>query len=151
MVRVATSIGLKRIPRSRSRTVRQATLNMRKQLKVLNNNLLRAIKHIEGVTANALEEAMMPIFIESQQLVPKDTLRLMKSGFLSKGTFRGQPAVNIGYALGNDPPYAIIVHEDMNAGHKSGTQAKFLEEPFKRRIQSIAANVARIIRRNAKT
>lgn len=151
MVKTVASIGLKRIPKTQAKNVRDATRNMREQFKVLNDNLARALQHIEDVTAESLEEAMMPIFKESQQLVPKDTLRLMKSGFLSVGTFRGQPAVNIGYGLGNKPPYAIVVHEDMHAAHKDGTQAKFLEQPYKQQLQSIPSRVSRIIKRNAGT
>ena len=151
MVTVRGSIGLKRIPRSTPRTAAEATRNTRKQFKVLRDNLLKSIQYIEGITAPALEEAMKPIFQESQRLVPKDTLKLMRSGFIDTGTFRGQPAVNMGYGAGGTPKYAVFVHEDLNAKHENGTQAKFLEEPYKKQLNQIAGRVSRAIKKKAKT
>lgn len=149
MVGIRGSIGLRRIPSSTARTAKAATLDARKQFKMLEKNLQKAIQHVTDVTAPALAEAMKPIFLESQKLVPKDTLRLMKSGFLSSGTFRGQPAVSIGYGVGKSSKYAIFVHEDLSAQHADGTQAKFLEAPYKKQLNQIAGRVSRIIKKKA--
>lgn len=146
MVKINTSIGLKRIPKTTSSTQAAATRDMRKQLAIATGNLTAVIKHITKITPDALVNALQPIFDESQRLVPKDKLRLMKSGFLSTGTFRGNPAVNLGYGAGGNPDYAIVVHEDMNAAHRSPTQAKFLEQPYKEQLNDIPARVARFFK-----
>lgn len=49
-------------------------------------------------------------------------------------------SIDIGYTA----PYAIYVHEDLQANHTVG-QAKFLEQPLRQNIQKVVANVSRAV------
>ena len=149
-MRVKASVGLRRISNRTAPTAAIATMNMNAQFKQIRKNLEKVLGNIDNMLPVALEDAMRPIFDESQRLVPKDTLRLMHSGFLETGTFRGKPTVNIGYAKGNSPDYAVYVHENLYNEHKSPTQAKFLEEPMKRQMHLIAGRVAASMRKRMK-
>jgi isocitrate dehydrogenase len=67
------------------------------------------------------------ILKKSDYYCPKDTLRLVKSG---KVYVRGSdvaPEVSIEYRT----PYAVYVHEDLDATHAPPTQAKFLEKAIR--------------------
>jgi len=61
---------------------------------------------------------------ESQKLVPVDTGALRASAKLRVEGPPGHPDVTISYEM----PYAVHVHEDLEAFHNNG-QAKYLEEP----------------------
>jgi len=104
--------------------VRQVNAGM----KAIQDDLLYIIQQFEDVTPEAMLEAMQPIFDESQVLVPVDTGRLKESGYIEIVEFRGNPKVEIGYAKGGDPDYAVYVHEMIEIPHKPPTQAKFLEK-----------------------
>lgn len=47
--------------------------------------------------------------------------------------------VNVAY----ETPYAVYVHEDLEANHPNGGQAKFLEEPFRANRNLLSAIVKR--------
>ncbi len=81
----------------------------------------------ERVFPAAIHDAMIPVFEESQRLVPVDKGPLKASGFLDVGVEAGKPTVRIGYGAGGFPSYAIAVHERTDLHHESPTQAKFLE------------------------
>lgn len=65
---------------------------------------------------------------ESQKLVPIDTGALRNSAFV-RAIREGTPfvLVEVGYSM----YYAIYVHEDLDARHKPGKQAKYLEQPLR--------------------
>lgn len=70
------------------------------------------------------------VFLESQVLVPKDTLALMRSG---KVTSSGNSNIFISY----NTHYAMRVHEDLMMRHAAGTQAKYLEQPARKLFEDI--------------
>jgi len=63
-------------------------------------------------------------------LVPIDTSALKNSGpLVTRAEGSGFNTVMI---VGFGTQYAVYVHEDLNARHAAGKQAKFLEEPARR-------------------
>ena len=76
---------------------------------------------------------------ESQKIVPIETGTLKGSADTrSKG--RGEKTeVTVGYY---DTDYAIYVHENLEARHKPGKQAKFLEEPLRNKRERLREIVA---------
>lgn len=71
---------------------------------------------------------------ESQKLVPVDTA-VLKNTATTRAEGKGlKTQVIVGYGTN----YAIYVHEDLEARHKPGKQAKFLEEPLRKHRQRLA-------------
>lgn len=92
-------------------------------------------------TARALYTEANKIFFDSQAQVPIDTGALRASGMVTKPYFVGNTAtVEIGYG-GAAAPYALIVHEDLEANHEVG-KAKFLEDPLTKAIPELGKSVA---------
>lgn len=113
------------------------------------------------------------IMTDSKKLVPVDTGALRSTGHVEEPVRKGRKvSVEIGYGgpagsggsvepgkgrSGNPAPghvgYAVLVHEDMTAGHVVG-QAKYLETPIKQRkptmMKRIAADASRTTRRRMK-
>jgi len=91
------------------------------------NSVLKSLQKISITVQNEFRNkeyiTTKKIFDDSQKLVPVDTGKLKKSG---KVSYNKNGASTVEYK--ND--YAVFVHEDLNANHKKGTQAKFLEIPF---------------------
>lgn len=77
---------------------------------------------------------------ESQKIVPIDTGVLRAS---ANTRMDGDAAVTVSY--GTD--YAIYVHEDLEARHKPGKEAKFLEKPYKENRKKLRDIVKREMRR----
>lgn len=105
------------------------------------DNFKEWTKHIDEQSANVLEDALRPTFDWSQEIVPYRTGELHDSGYLETNSTRGKARVEIGYAKGGQPSYAIVVHEDLHAGHESPRQAKFLQMPLEADEQDIMERV----------
>ncbi len=148
--RVRASVGLRRISKTTRASRATTGRELRAQFKTLQDNLRKAIRQIKDVAPAALYHAMEPIYDESQILVPVDTRALKKSGFLEVTTFRGNPVIAIGYGKGGKPFYAEYVHEDLDAGHKAPTQAKFLQEPWERQQSKIPNRIAAFMSKTLK-
>ena len=79
--------------------------------------------------------------LESKELVPVDTSALKQSGNLRPISVQGNAVeVVIGYG-GVAAPYAVEVHENLEARHKPGKSAKFLEIPVKRRVAGLGTRI----------
>lgn len=73
---------------------------------------------------------------ESQLIVPVDTSNLKNSAFTRNIGGCGFSAdVLVGYTAN----YAVYVHEDLNAHHKTGKSAKYLERPAREKRGEIIA------------
>ena len=82
-------------------------------------------------------------FAESQEEVPVDKSHLRNSGQaygIQVNSLGDTLEITLGYG-GVAASYALIVHEDMNARHKGGTKAKYLEDPIKRRSAGLAGRL----------
>ena len=91
------------------------------------SKLLRDMRRVERTTLKGLERrqkrAGLYIQRQSQKIVPWDTRTLQNSAATRTISFGTHSEVRIGYY---GVYYAIFVHEDLNARHKPGRQAKFL-------------------------
>ncbi len=146
MASTRASLGLRRISAGTPRSAAAATRDTRRQFQQIVANLDRILDSVVDLTPDALVAGLKPIFDVSQDLVPVDKGNLKKSGFLETGTFRGNPVAVIGYGRGNNPEYTIFVHEDLDASHKSPTQAKFLQQPFQEQFNDILSRVQRFLK-----
>lgn len=87
------------------------------------------------------------IFEESQDEVPVDTTALKTSGNLHfPQIVNGELVVDIVYG-GASADYAIYVHEDLEARHKPGKKAKFLEDPARRRIKGMDGRLLAMVKK----
>lgn len=78
------------------------------------------------LSAEVLFEASVPTFNKSQDYCPYRTGALRGSGYLEITSFRGSPRVEMGYAKGGDPWYAVLVHEMPETFHKPPTRSHWL-------------------------
>ena len=102
-----------------------------------------------GVARGLFKEGEGIMTISKQAYVPVDTGTLRASGFVDRPIRRGTKIlVMLGYG-GPAAPYAIFVHEDMDAFHVVG-QAKYLEVPFRRARRGMAKRLARDARKQLK-
>ena len=76
--------------------------------------------------AAAVRDVAQFVLAEAIQIVPVEDHDLQSSGKVSTDPSQCLAAVSF------DTPYAVIQHEDMTFKHKSGRQAKYLEEPLTR-------------------
>jgi len=84
--------------------------------------------------ARGMKMAGLLIQRASQLIVPIDTAALKNSAFTRNvGGKEFKVEIIVGYTV----IYAIYVHEDMNAKHSSGKEAKFLEKPFRENRKAI--------------
>lgn len=96
-------------------------------LQQMNARLLNLIRALPDEIKDALTEEAKIILIEAQRRTPVKTGALKASGKLQDYEREGfQTTVPI--TFGDPTPYyAIYVHEDLEARHPNGGQAKFLE------------------------
>jgi len=90
-------------------------------------NLVKAKKGLGKELERGLKKAGLNLQRDSQKIVPIDTSNLKNSAFTRKegGTGGLGTVIWVGYTAG----YAIYVHENMNARHRTGKIAKYLEKP----------------------
>lgn len=102
-------------------------------------------RRAQTAIAKALYREAEGIMAQSKELVPVDTGALRSSGHVRVPELRDRSAtVVLGYG-GPAAPYALYVHEDLNAFHKVG-MAKYLEVPFRAAQGGMAERIARDLR-----
>lgn len=104
-------------------------------------NLNEALSKINNKTAKSLAQVGILVKGRSQALTPVDTGNLKAGHYTSLGGSKNNPIVEIGLTA----PYAVPVHEDLNANHPTG-QAKFLEQGLNMSTREIMT----IIKKGAK-
>jgi hypothetical protein len=88
-----------------------------------------------------VSEAETIMTASKEQYVPVDTGALRASGFVEPPIPTAMGAsITLGFG-GPSAPYAVIVHEDLTKRHRVG-QAKYLEIPFRARVQGMEAVLA---------
>lgn len=121
---------------------KEAQADLRRQLNLLEKNFRMLAEHMTEESVQIVLDALRPTFNKSQEIVPKDTLALMKSGYLKAVRDRkGRVQAEIGYAYRGYPFYAVFVHE-MPIPHKPPTQWKYLEQPLKEDMEDIRRRLA---------
>ncbi len=121
---------------------------IRAQMAQISTNMQLVADHVHNVTPDAIRWGLQPAFDESQRLVPKDTLKLMHSGFIEVRQVSGGAQATIGYARYGRPDYATFVHERLDIRHAPPTQAKFLEVAIDKHMGAFGRRVALFIRKN---
>lgn len=105
------------------KSVNQAMNSIKKDLDYI-------FSQFEDVTPQFMLEALRPTFEKTQERVPQRTGRLKSSGYLELvESSKGRPVVEMGYAKGGSPDYAMYVHEMVEIRHAPPTSAKFVEGP----------------------
>lgn len=84
------------------------------------------IAHMENYSPDVLLEALEPTLELSWEYCPVDSGDLIASSYLEVVDFRGGGRVEMGYARGGKPSYAVYVHE-MPYSHEPPTSSKFLQ------------------------
>jgi hypothetical protein len=125
----------------------QTAADAKRAMKDVETRLNETITETEDATEEALKEIGQRIFDRSQHLVPVDTGALKASGYVETETTPDGFEVRIGYAMGDDPPYANFVHEDLTKHHDAPTQAKFLEQAGNEVARVVPAIVAKHIKK----
>ena len=146
--RFKADIGPQRLVVEDMSAMNGATRNARASMESVVNQLRSFVKSIEDITPEALVEAMGAIKEKADYYCPVNTGELKASGYLEITSYGIQPQVEIGYGRGGEPDYAPIVHEDMQATHKSPTRAKWLESAINEHIDDIPIAVGAIIKRD---
>lgn len=109
--------------------------------------LLRKFDKFEKITARKAEvgmkKAVAYLLRESQKIVPVDTGALKASGHVVVQGSGFDTRAFVVYSTG----YAIFVHEDLNARHKKGKYAKYVERPLREKNKQILAIIAKELKR----
>jgi hypothetical protein len=141
------NIGLKRIGKNVPQDIADNTRAVRAAMDDILWNMRQVVKGLTGVTPDALEYGLWPIFAESQRLVPVDTGALHDSGYLNTGWEGNRAVAEIGYAPGGIPDYAVKVHEDLEARHKPPTKAKFLQDAIDTELDGVQERILEYLRK----
>lgn len=115
--------------------------NMLAQSKSLTDNILAVINQFKDATPDIIYEALEPTLELSLVYCPIDTGALRASAYLEITEFRGKPRVELGYARGSDPEYAVAVHENLEWRHEPPTRSKFLQAAVDEDIGNIEARL----------
>lgn len=120
--------------------------SIRVQMEAIRKNMEQVVAHVNGVTGEAIVFGLQPVFDESQKLVPVDTGKLQRSGFIETRRTASGIIAAIGYGRFGIPFYTAFVHENLTVRHAKGKSAKFLEiavqtkiGDFRRRVELFIA------------
>ena len=114
---------------------------MNDQMKAISLTIETLVRDLKNATEGTIRSVLQPIFDTSQELVPVDTGRLKRSGYLEVRTVGKDIKGEVGYGKSGRPEYTALVHENLAFFHNPPTQAKFLEEAVNRHVDKIAARV----------
>jgi hypothetical protein len=117
--------------------------SVRAQLDDLQSIIHSTFEQFEERAPEIVYNAMEPTFLKARDVYcPTKTGTLRASGYLEIQRFRGQPRVEMGFARGGTPEYAILVHENLNMQHAPPTRAKFLETAIDEDLVDINSRIA---------
>ncbi len=108
-------------------------------------NLKRSNSTIAAGVERGLKLAGVFLQAESQRIVPVD-LGILKGTADTRNVGGSGFDADIVVHYGAGADYAVYVHENLQAKHKSGKQAKYLEQPARQKKNEII----RIIKKEAK-
>lgn len=114
------------------------------------DQLMKALQEAGTLAEGALAAAMVMeqelVITEAKKRTPVDTGVLRASGVVLPPEQKGTMIEVVSGFGGAAAPYAIVVHEWMEANHPSG-EAKFLEKSFNERSPKMPSNLAARIER----
>lgn len=97
------------------------------QLKDLQRSLQSIFDQFENASPSIMLDAVQPTFNKSQEYCPVRTGALRASGYAEITGTGKRPRVEVGYAKGGNPPYAVFVHEMTGIPHRPPTRSKWLQ------------------------
>lgn len=108
----------------------------------VNRRLGNLIRNLPGAVARALYEEAEIEMTEAKQRTPVDQGNLRDSGIVEQPVIAGQE-ITVRLAFGGPAaPYALFVHEDLDAFHTVG-QAKYLESVITESAPHMADRIVR--------
>jgi hypothetical protein len=99
---------------------------------------------MESASAEALERPLEWLLSQAQDLVPLDKGPLLESG---RVVIANNEAGAVVFGDEETEDYAVVQHENLDYQHAPGRQAKYLEEPFLRGIDTMLGMMAWAYRR----
>jgi hypothetical protein len=115
---------------------------IREQMDSLQRIIGSAYNQFETAAPQIVYNALEPTFLKARDVYcPIDKGDLRASGYLEIQPFRGQPRVEMGFARGGQPFYAVVVHENLEMPHKPPTRAKFLETAVDEDLSDISSRI----------
>lgn len=136
------NIGLRNLRVPQFATEPDFVASVQAMSKTLMTGLNKIINQFDDVSAEIILEAMQPTFEKSQEYCPVQTGALKESGYLEITDFRGVDRVEIGYAKGGEPRYAVVVHEDVETPHAFPTRSKFLQAAMEEDESAMLGRIA---------
>jgi len=117
----------------------------------------KVIRALESLGTEAAQAMAYALYNEAEGLIgeakpqtPVDTGVLRASGYVQQPQISGtNVTVECGFG-GAAQGYAIYVHENLEARHKAGTNAKYLERPMRKRAGGVLGRVSQRIVQYAK-
>jgi hypothetical protein len=107
--------------------------------------LVRGGRDAVAVSGRYLYAHAAKVFERSQYEVPVDTGALRSSGFITQPFVVGnQVAISIVYGQAA-APYALWVHEILDAYHEPPTKAKFLEDPLTNSLEDFRVGFRKVL------
>ena len=107
----------------------KGTKELIRQMKRRTGEAFERAKRVQNDTARN-------ILTEAQSKVPKLTYDLTRSARRQEDPSPRRTSIRT-LGVTYDPDYAVAVHEDMEAKHKQGEEAKFLEKQEKKQLEMI--------------
>ena len=104
----------------------------------VNAQLAKLVERDQQAAMQALREEAETIMTESKRRVPVKYGTLKGSGFVEPT----EDGVRLAYG-GAAADYAIYVHENLEANHPGGGEAKYLERPVLEALPGLAERVAK--------
>lgn len=101
----------------------------------------KAFASITADAAKGLADAAEFLLDESTRVAPIEEGTLIRSATATVDPAKLEAVVSY------DTPYAVRQHEDLDARHDPGRQAKYLEEPLRSRANTILKLIAEPIRK----
>ncbi len=147
MKRLQVRLGLTRTTKPRYASEPDFIKQVQKQVKALTSDLEYIFSQFEDITPEVTIEALRPTFEKAKHYTPKDTNALVNSAYLEVVGSGSNKKVEIGFAKGGHPRYAVYVHEMVHQKHAEPTRAKFLQTAIDEDIFQIIDRVAEGYRR----
>lgn len=94
---------------------------------LLDKRFTKAIHDISGITPEAIRKALQPVYNLASFYCPVDTGVLRDSEYLEVRKEASGWIGWVGFAKGDHPNYAVIVHERLDLNHEYPTRAKYLQ------------------------
>lgn len=140
--RLKLGVGKERVTKPKWPSEAGYVASVNRQTKRITDKLLEFFDEMEDASEEIMLEALEPTYQKARRYTPVDTSALLNSSYLVSAPFRGKPRVEMGFAKGGSPAYAVFVHE-IPYNHAEPTSWKFLERAMKEDLEDIYRRLGR--------